>query len=81
MVRCGAVRCYFFVSLVFFCFFYYCFQVLKPVNQRAQSRVPPPDDVDLSCAVDGSALDRLLAFEVSQSANQAKQSSGPLPVC
>lgn len=39
-------------------------QVLKPVNQRAQGRVPPPDDVDLDRAIDGSALNRLLAVEV-----------------
>ncbi|CAN0327742.1 unnamed protein product, partial [Ectocarpus sp. 12 AP-2014] len=40
-----------------------CGEVLKPVNQRAQGRVPPPDDVDLEQAVDGSALDRLLRME------------------
>ncbi|CBJ32812.1 Coatomer protein complex,delta sub-unit [Ectocarpus siliculosus] len=40
-----------------------CGEVLKPVNQRAQGRVPPPDDVDLEQAVDGSALDRLLRVE------------------
>ncbi|CAN0186855.1 unnamed protein product [Scytosiphon promiscuus] len=40
-----------------------CGEVLKPVNQRAQSKVPPPEDMDLERAVDGSALDRLLAHE------------------
>lgn len=48
-------------------------QVLKPVNQRAQSKVPPPDDMDLERAVDGSALDRLLAFEVGVSKIRARE--------
>lgn len=39
-------------------------QVLKPVNQRAQRRVPPPEDVDLEQAIDGAALTRLMAVEV-----------------
>lgn len=39
-------------------------QILKPVNQRAQSRVPPPEDLNLEQAIDGAALDRLMAVEV-----------------
>lgn len=39
-------------------------QILKPVNQRAQGRVPPPEDLDLEQAIDGAALDRLMAVEV-----------------
>lgn len=41
-------------------------QVLKPVNPRAQSRVPAPEDVDLDAVIDGAALERVLAIEVSR---------------
>lgn len=34
------------------------------MNQRAQSRVPPPDDVNLDRPVNQKALNKLLAMEV-----------------
>lgn len=39
-------------------------KVLKPVNPRAQSRVPPPEDVDLDRVVNRSAFDKFLSFQV-----------------
>lgn len=40
--------------------------MLKPVNQRAQTRVPPPEDVDLGTPIDRAALDSVLSVEVSE---------------